>query len=366
VSSISCGERLNVLPPSTLADDLNSPVFIVGCPRSGTTFLYDILLSSGKFAVYRAESDVFFRIAPAFGNLKFRANRVKLLDAWLRSDYFRRSGLDAGEVRAKVLTECRNPGDFLRIVMEGIAHRQGMRRWADNTPFHVLYMAVIKKTIPNAKFVHMIRDGRDVAMSLRCMGWPDCFPWDSKHHLAISGLYWRWLVSEGRAFGRKLGSDYLELRYEKLVGCPEETLAILGHFIGEALNYKEIREKAVGTVAKPNSSFPYTGELSSLGRWKNLPDAEGVSLTALLSPLLKELGYAPATSNPGQFAVWRLKTSYLPYWWLRQKKLKQSPLSRFLVSRDKLEPGTLDRLDARWEEIRSGLQDPGQTKSGLQ
>jgi hypothetical protein len=341
----------------------SKPVFIVGCPRSGTTFLYDMLLSSGKFALYRAETDVFFRIAPAFGNLKSHSNRMELMDSWLASDYFRRSGLNAGELRAKVLSECRNPGDFLRIVMENIASQQGVRRWADNTPFHVLYMAEIKKTIPNAQFVHMIRDGRDVAMSLSRMGWPHCFPWDAKHRLLISGLYWKWLVSLGRESGRKLGPDYLELQYEKLVGRPQETLAILSQFIGEDLNDKNIRENAVGTVARPNSSFPHTGELKSVGRWKNLSNAEAIPLAALLSPLLQELGYQVARIKGSPFSAWRLNISYLPYWWLRQKKIKQSPLSRFLVSRDKLEPGALDKVDARWEEIRSGKWNAGRTNS---
>jgi hypothetical protein len=161
------------------------PVFIVGCPRSGTTLLYDMLLSSGKFASYRAESDVFFRIAPAFGNLKSWSNRRRLMDAWLKSDYFRRTGLNAARLRAMVLSRCRNPGDFLRIVMEALAREQGVHRWADNTPFHLLYIAEIKKTIPDAQFVHIIRDGRDVAMSLSRLGWPPCFPWDSKHRLEI-------------------------------------------------------------------------------------------------------------------------------------------------------------------------------------
>jgi Sulfotransferase family len=127
---------------------MKKPLFIVGCPRSGTTFLYDLLLSSGKFALYQAESDVFFRIAPAFGSLKSRSNRMKLMDAWLESDYFRRSGLNAGVLRAKVLSECRNPGDLLRIVMEGIAREQGVRRWADNTPFHVLYLGGNQEDYP--------------------------------------------------------------------------------------------------------------------------------------------------------------------------------------------------------------------------
>lgn len=342
-----------------------SPVFIVGCPRSGTTLLYDMLLSSGKFAFYPAESDVFFRIAPAFGNLKFRSNRTKLLNAWLKSDYFRRSGLNVDELRPKVLSECRNAGDFLRTVMEGIARQQGVHRWADNTPFHILYMAEIKKTIPNALFVHMIRDGRDAAMSLSRMGWPPCFPWNVKYRLEVSGLYWRWLVSQGRESGHKLGSEYLELRYENLVGHPRETLATLSQFIGEDLNYRDIQENAVGTIVIPNSSFPATGELNSVGRWKNLPAAETVSLTKLLSPLLTELGYQGAAPIRGKLPLseWALKISYLPYWWLRQKKIKRSFLSQFLVSREKLEPGALDKVDARWERIRLGVPDERKANS---
>jgi hypothetical protein len=323
-----------------------------------------MLLSSGKFAFYPAESDVFFRIAPAFGNLKFRSNRTKLLNAWLRSDYFRRSGLSPHELRPKVLSECRNAGDFLRIVMEGIARQQGVRRWADNTPFHILYMAEIKKTIPNALFVHMIRDGRDAAMSLSRMGWPPCFRWNLKHRLKVSGLYWKWLVSQGRESGRTLGSEYLELRYENLVDRPQETLATLSQFIGEDLNYDDIQKNAVGTVVIPNSSFPATGGLTSVGRWKNLPAAEAASLTRLLSPFLEELGYkgAPIQGKP-PFSEWMLKMSYLPYWWLRQKKIKRSFLSQFLVSREKLEPGALDKVNARWERIRLGVPDAPEANS---
>ena len=72
------------------------PVFIVGCPRSGTTWLYHLLLSSGGFAIYRSESQVFDRLAHRFGRFVSRSDRSRFLDAWLDSEYFLRSGLDAG------------------------------------------------------------------------------------------------------------------------------------------------------------------------------------------------------------------------------------------------------------------------------
>src|SRR5712692_5353449 len=94
------------------------PVFVLGCPRSGTTLLYHMLLSAGGFAVYRAESNVFNSLGPRFGDLSIPGNRRRLMKVWLRSKLFGRSGLDAAQIEAKVLAECRNAGDFLRIVME--------------------------------------------------------------------------------------------------------------------------------------------------------------------------------------------------------------------------------------------------------
>src|ERR1700722_9515566 len=92
-----------------------APVFVLGCPRSGTTVLYHMLLSAGDFAVYRTESNVFNLLVPRFRGMRSPADRKELLEVWLRSKLFRVSGLDAGEIRARIMDECRSGGDFLRI-----------------------------------------------------------------------------------------------------------------------------------------------------------------------------------------------------------------------------------------------------------
>jgi hypothetical protein len=98
-------------------DRKHAPVFVLGSPRSGTTLLYDMLLSAGGFAVYLAESNVFNLLMPRFGDLSSRSNREQLMEAWLNSRLFLASGLDRDHIRKRVLEECRNGGDFLRIVM---------------------------------------------------------------------------------------------------------------------------------------------------------------------------------------------------------------------------------------------------------
>src|SRR5580700_8710750 len=78
-----------------------APVFVLGCVRSGTTLLYHMLLSAGNVAVYRAESHALDLLEPRFGDLSVRENKEKLMDAWIHSKLYERSGLEAESIRAK-------------------------------------------------------------------------------------------------------------------------------------------------------------------------------------------------------------------------------------------------------------------------
>lgn len=325
---------------------------VLGCRRSGTTLLYDMLISSGQFANYRVESNVFNKVTPPFGNLDSTRNRKRLMNAWLQSDYFKRSGLEAEEIRAKVLAECRNAGDFLRIVMESIARKQGVERWAEKTPAHLLYIPQIKEAIPDAQFVHIIRDGRDVAASMSRVRCGDCW-WNTRHRLLACALYWQWIVQKGREYGRRLGPDYLEVRYEELVQYPKETLATLGDFIQSDLNYDRIRQNAIGAVSKPNTSFRHEvreGIFSPVGRWKGFSDADAARVEGLLEPFLQELGYETNTSGALDFTAWRLRVFYSLFREVKQW-LRQAYVGRFLVSTDILRSGALGRATAQWEAL---------------
>src|ERR1022692_1597163 len=108
---IQSEKKRNVERVAGVSDRKTAPVFVLGCPRSGTTLLYHMLLSAGNFAVYRTESCVFNLLEPRFGNLSFGPNKRKLLEAWCDSRLFTLSGLDKHEIETKVMDECRNGGD---------------------------------------------------------------------------------------------------------------------------------------------------------------------------------------------------------------------------------------------------------------
>lgn len=294
-----------------------------------------MILSSGGFAVYPEESHVFNMIVPKFGSLASRKSREKLMKHWLHSMYFENSGLDAELIEKRILDECHSGGDFLRIVMESIASKQNVDRWADTTPEHLLFIPAIKKAFPDALIIHSIRDGRDVALSMDKLHWLKAFPWDKQHSLMVHGLYWEWIVRNGRKAGRKCNGDYLEVRFEELVSHPHETLASIGRFIEHELDYDKIRKVGLGSVNSPNTSFRAEvsgGQFSPVGRWKeSFTPPQTEMFEGLVGPFLKELGYPLSTSRsqPARLKAMRAlyQADYSVKLWLKSK----TPLGRVLM-----------------------------------
>jgi hypothetical protein len=292
-----------------------------------------MLLSAGNFAVYRAESNVFSVLQPRFGNLRSERHRKELLCYWLKSKLFQATGLNSELLRTKIIHECHSAGDFLRVVMEEIAKQQGVERWADCTPDHLLYIREIKRQIPNALIVHIIRDGRDVALSYVKQGWAYPLPWDSGEHLSVAGLFWEWIVSRGRECGRELSNDYCELHYEDLVEKPHETLSRLGEFVGQELDYDRIQQVGIGSVSEPNSSFSSqgVGGFHPVRRWAEKMSAEQLAkFEALTGAFLQELGY-PLASEPKRVGLraCRLRTTYRTWFFARHWLKSRTPLGRF-------------------------------------
>jgi hypothetical protein len=110
------------------------------------------------------------------------------------------------------------------------AARRGKSRWGDKTPIYCRYLNTIRRVLPEARFIHIIRDGRDAALSLRRMrfspGW----------EIETQASYWRHCVLSARhaAVGR---NDYLEVRYEDLILNTREILEqVCAHV---ALSYED-------------------------------------------------------------------------------------------------------------------------------
>lgn len=323
------------------SSEYKAPVFVVGSGRSGTTLLYHTLLSSGNFAVYLTGPVVFDLLVPRFGDLSKLKNRARLLPVWFQSYQYRVSGLDRSSIEKKILAECHSDGDFLRIVMNEIAGHQGVERWAVAGPDNLLYIPAIARMIPDALFIHMIRDGRDVALSMSKEGWIRPFPWDRERSLLAAALHWKWKVERGRRFGRQIKHRYLEIHFEDLVSRTTNTLADIGRFIGHEFDYEQIQRASIGTLREPNSTFRGAdGKLTSspVGRWKtHLPKSDVVRVESVIGSLLEELGYPlefPA-AHTKDLSVKLMKELYPPFFDFKEWLKVKTPMGR-LVSTNRL------------------------------
>jgi hypothetical protein len=277
------------------------------------------LLSSGGFAVYRSEVHAFEIIGPRFNQLRRRSDVEEFLDIWTKSMLCQRTGLDKEILRERLLYECRSPARFLQVVMESIAGSQGVNRWAECTPENLLFMRDIKQHFPDARFLHIIRDGRDVALSLEKQRWISPLPIHNNAYFLASLFYWRWIVTKGRLVSKSMRDSYHEVRYESLVSDPRKTLAEIAGFIDHDLDFDKIRQCAIGSVSDPNTSFTIEGsgaDFSPIGRWKRQLSAPQVAVAnTVAGKLLKTLGYCTVTpQSRWKYAAYKMLAKCYDAW----------------------------------------------------
>lgn len=198
--------------------DLAPLPFVVGCNRSGTTLLRAMLDSHPSLAVIHESRFIPDPANQSAGGVRLQVSRF--MDDLIAHPSFTRLGLDARDLRSTVEDAGpANYADAVRTVLTAYAHAAGKARAGDKTPEYVRSMALIGRMLPEARFIHVIRDGRDVAAGIVAA---PVGPTD----LGDAAGIWEHMVSVGRRDGRRLGSGrYLEVRYERLVRRPVECVA---------------------------------------------------------------------------------------------------------------------------------------------
>ncbi len=274
---------------------IRNPVFLLGAPRSGTSLTYSVLLVSGQFPVYKAETHLLDVCKPLYGDIADSRNRKRFLKDWVVSSQFRRSGLDAADFMQRADRPFRHYGEFLRWFMEEVARAQGKARWLEKTPGHIFEAKNLLDWFPDARFLHVVRDGRDVALSLRNKGWLSSRRGGSLNQLVSAARLWYRAISFGRWLQREAGERYLEFRYEDLVQRREETLQQINRFLGIELTFAQIDARGEGALRGGNTTYQrkMTG-LSSEGcyRWKKvMSPLEQQVITHCLRDALEERGY---------------------------------------------------------------------------
>ena len=292
--------------------------FIVGATRSGTTLLRLMLDAHPRMAI---PSETHF-IPDLIKAYRLESTSPERLAEVVTSH--RRWGdfhLDPAELleRLRALDPI-NPGDAIRAFFELYAEKQGKPRWGDKTPGYVREMHRIESVLPEARFVHLIRDGRDVALSVLGMNWgPSTVP--------EAAFRWKKRILRAREQAPRIG-HYVEVRYEDLVLDTEPTLRRVCDLVelpydDAMLAYHEraeqrLQEKARDLDRGPDKApQPAEARMEShalaseppdperIGRWRTEMSPEDRAVyEELAGDLLADLGYEVgepvATSGAGR------------------------------------------------------------------
>jgi hypothetical protein len=294
------GDRSKTSPVDRRVDAEEFP-FFVGYPRSGTTLFRAIFDSHPRMAI-PGESHF---IVPMAGrrtryetDTGFRVDRF--VEDLLAEPRFRLWELRDEEVRA--LFGVRPPASLpagILLAFEAYASHHGKPRAADKTPAYVWHLPVLDELFPRARFVHILRDGRDVALSHVNVEF-------LQKRLEEAAVYWRDAVLGARRFGRTLGRDrYREVRYEDLLDDPEGTVRSLCEFVNldfdaSMLRYFERAEDLARPAHHPEAhrglALPPT---KGLRDWRTQMSPRDLAVFEVLAgDALSRFGYERAVPRP--------------------------------------------------------------------
>ncbi|GAA2425727.1 sulfotransferase [Actinomadura vinacea] len=270
------------------------PLFVIGCPRSGTTLLQLMLHSHPRIAIPAENRFLLAAYASRcdFGDLGDRNNRRALAE-WItgrEAGRFTDLGLDAAEVAAEIVDGPPSLGSALDIVFRAYARRFGKSRWGDKRPGYFQHVDVLLRMFPDAQFIHLIRDGRDCVASLKAMPW---FRQDVFHAVSM----WREAIDVGRRMASRLGPDvYYELQYERLVADPVEELTSLCAFLGEDFHWEMTAPSDVARLLIPKQHRWHDSiGTRRAGTWAGRLEPWEVGLAeAAFGERLIEYGYEPS------------------------------------------------------------------------
>ena len=276
----------------------NPCVFVVGCPRSGTTLLQRMLDNHPELTV---ANDTHFITRAAKQVLRKDPNPLltpELTSAVANYRRTHRMGLDNTEI-TEASRDCDTYADFVSRLYDLRGSKKGKPLSGEKTPDYCRQMPVLHALFPAAKFVHIIRDGRNTTLST--LNWASEFKGPGKWQLwkddpvATCALWWRWQAGTGQRDGRSLGGDlYLQLRYEDLVTQPEQELRNVARFLnlpysGDMVNYHAGKTRHEPGLSAKSAWLP---PVQGLRDWRQEMSEEDVGVFEIIAgDLLRENGY---------------------------------------------------------------------------
>lgn len=308
---------------------MGAPFFIVAASRSGTTMMRLLLNAHSKIGVPK-EMAYFERCAIEGALDSWKSPRFKKggYEDFVRGFLKRRSialeGLDIEAIAREILDdEVKNLERPIRLTLNAWAKKEGKTTWGEKTPKNLFYVDKIYEMMPDARFIHIIRDPRAVVNSMNRFA---RFVDDS----VLNAFNWLQAAEYGYNLLRKSvpASQLLEIKYENLVSDVEGTTRQICEFLNEPFEdemmafYMQSRGDlhpnagqlgGVDTLTKPISTV-------SVEKWKGQLKARDIALVeAVCGDAMAVHGYELVGDNPGLFDKLEIKAKLKYCDWQQQR-----------------------------------------------
>ena len=302
----------NVVNVQGVSEEMDSPIFIVGMNGSGTTMLADCLGKHPGIYMLPHETYVipyYMQNNNKYGDLSELSSRKKLVNELAaHKAYWAVNNHERIEVPDEFLLENGLAGVISGLYRYFAAKNGNKVRWGDKTPMYVQHMTSIAELFPSAQFIHIYRDGREIAQSLNRR-------WNLDPRRSI--YRWRKTLQIAREQAKQLGQvRYMEVSFESLTKTPEQELKKICEFLRVDF------DNAVMQSSMPHMNAALLQDnknqlIENNNKWKQYFSENTVAQLELIAgKTLNELGYV--TRNPeGEVEPSRLKQSY----WLMHDKL---------------------------------------------
>jgi hypothetical protein len=267
-----------------------APIFVVGCERSGTTLLAAMLDRHSQVAV--PPETLFFSdvVHHAFWRRP----------SWSHASLFRAAmagrvgefGLDQAQLLKDFEAGPCSMPDLFRCILQAHARRMGKTRAGEKSILHVLYVPQMMRWFPEAKFLGIVRDGRDVVSSMMSSPW-------KPNKLRAKSCNWRLKMRLLQRWQAAYPGRFKVVRYEELLRDTSNTLAGVDAFLGLGVEAGQWdASKGTGVYLERERSYKAKVlqplDSSRALAWKaGLSKEKAWAMDAIMGPTLRQLGYEP-------------------------------------------------------------------------
>ncbi len=284
-----------------LSDHSNSlscdPLFIIGAGRSGTTLLRSMLVAGGQISI-TPETQIIHNLATKYPILQglgwedLSCFIVSMFEGHVGYEMWNINVYPVYQKLKNLPEKQRSLAKIIDEVFRFYAEQKfpNAQLWGEQSPIHTFYLPYIHAIFPRARYLHLLRDGRDVVSS-----------WVKKNgddYLPEAVYRWQISVERFRAFQKKMNpNQVIEIRYEDLVQNPEKVLKEICLFVGidyssEMLDYWKLPSTIESKYKEHHRNLEKPVFTSSIGRWRErLSLSQQKDVEQLLSDTLRDLDY---------------------------------------------------------------------------